>query len=370
MTTPYRFELNSFDITVQDPASSQSWVEGLMPLIEDLAEDNGVTQFERWDNISTDAHRKVGVAIHDAMKNYRIKAEGDKPFKTYLSWALNDAWGDESMDWFIDNISRRPVDDLYSDLDDIMAEYDGPVASIDEVIDDMAQAMEDKIRENDDSSCLDLFSGHSIQLTFNPFYDPFKSGVDDLMVYHSALKDDLESHAAKSLIEFLRLDKKQVLSMLSFDYKDTDGIRSVLDSLRAIDHSLPAVVNTSDLVTMFDNAGNSCVYPHWHGEIDFDELLNCDPDKPLRLKGGVIALVDVINGSGDYVSLPEDSVLVMNPTQYPSPKYWSYGCEEVFGGCRSYEATIKPFNIEVYQAMEVEKKRQRKLGYSDVSLGE
>ena len=369
MTTPYTFELNSFDITVQDPASVESWVKGLMPLIEDLASDNGVTQFQRWDDISADSQKKIGIALHHAMKNYRNKSEGVRPFQDYFIFALNDEWSDDSQDWYIDNISRKPVDDLYSDIDDIMSEYEGPVAALDDVIDQMFYAMEEKITENDDSTCLDMFSGHSISLTFNPSYDPHDRDVDSVIIYPDTLASHLDSSEVKSMIDFLRLDKKQVLSILGLNFKDTDGIRDVVDELRKIDHDLPPVLASKDLISVFDNVGSSYAYPHWHGEIDFDDLLKIDPNLPLRLQGGVIALVDVVNGAGDYVSLPDDSVVVISPTQYPSPKYWSYGCQEVFGGCRTYEATIKPFNLEIYKAVEAERNQRLKLGLEDLTLG-
>lgn len=369
MTTPYTFELNSFDITVQDPSSTESWVQGLMPLIEDLASDHGVTQFERWNDISAESEKKVGIALHHAMKNYRNKSEGERPFENYLMFAINDEWGDESENWYIDNISRQPVDDLYGDIEEVMSEYNGPVADIDDVIDQMFYAMEEKITENDDSTCLDMFRGHSISLTFNPFYDPHGRDVDSVIFYPSTMAAHLDSSEVKAMVDFLRLDKKQLLSVLGLNYKDTDGIRDVMDELRKIDHDLPPLLTSKDLTSVFDNVGSSYAYPHWHGDIDFDDLLKIDPSKPLRLKGGVIALVDVINGAGDYVSLPQDSVVVISPTQFPSPRYWSYGCQEVFGSSSCYEASIKPFNMGIYQAMEIEKKQHRKMGYEDLALG-
>ncbi|AXH60274.1 hypothetical protein [Pseudomonas amygdali] len=369
MTTPYEFELNCFDIAIQNPEKVESWIEGLKPVIEQLADENSITQFTRRDDISADDHKKIGTAFHDAMKNYRGKVEGNRPFKDYLTWALNDVWGDEANDWYTDNISLRPVDDLYDELDQIMSECGGPVADIDEVIEQMGYAMEEIIRDNDDSTCLDMFSGHAVRLNFNPFYSPFEGGVDDLIFYQKGLANDLEAYDAKSLIDFLRLDKKQVLSMLGLNYKDTDGIRNALDSLRTINHDLPSLVTTDELSTLLDSLGGSCAYPHWYGVVDFDDLFNCDPDKPMRLKGGVIAFLDVINGSGDYVSLPEDRFVVITPGQYPSPKYWSYDCDSIFGGSRAYEATLKPFNLEIYQSMEIEKKKQRMLGLADLRLG-
>lgn len=347
MTAPLTFELNSFEMTVKSPDITSSWIEGLKPLIDDLASDQPVSMFEPYEEISKQTHKDIGEAIYKAMIEYRSGAQGEHSFKDYLSWMLYDEFGDKHQDSVWNAYGRQPVDGLYSDLDDVMSDYDGPVADIDEVLEAIHSAVVEKIEENDTSTVLDLFDRFSIRLTFNPHYNPEAGGVDDLMLYRSMLETNFDSTEVLSFLRFLRLDRKTVMPLIGLDYKDTDGIRSKLDILKKLNHQLPPVLSAKELSDLFDNVGSSVMYPYWAGEVSFEEIVNCDPKMPIRLKGGVIALMDIINGSGDYTDLPDESVLVIEPDQLPSPEYWSYGLYEVFGGSRSYQASIETFDPKI-----------------------
>lgn len=365
MTTPLVVMLNGFEMTIDDPAEIDSWIRGLKPLINDLASDQPFSQYDRWDEISADDQKELGKAVYKAMLSYRAGVEGGRPFKDYVAFACADRWGDVNSEGLFYHYQKKPVDSLYSDLDEFMAEHEGPVADLDALSEALHEAVEDKIRDNDTSSPLDMFSGHCVRLTFNPFYNPEKGGVDDLMLQMSDLKDYLNGHEGQSLVNFFRLGRNDLIPLLGMDYKDTDGIRSVISTLKQFKHSLPPVITGKALQSLAEENGRSCVYPHWHGEVDFDDLLEMDPKKPLRLKGGVIAFLDIINGAGHYEALPDDSLLVIEPDQLPSPAQWRYDVYDCFDTSREYQATVCEFDTALHLEKQAEAKHLKATGDVD-----
>lgn len=354
MSQPHTFEFDGDEYTVQDPSSRDSWIEALKSFIDDFAEKHYTTMWQAdRDGLSDDTLKKVADVIPEAMKYHRSLSEEQRSETTFegtLTWMLYDAFENQSQQYDqVDAMHEASIQDYFDELLDAMQAVGGPVADEDDVWEGVKEAIADKMGEHDDSTILDWLDNPAVPLSFSPVHNPAAAdnrthSVDDLMIYTEKFGGYGPCLEIDAMAKLLRMNLRTLMPLLQIDYKDSEKIRMWINHTLDIDTDLPPVVTKEQFQELLENCCSTYVFPEWIGCLELKEIAKLDPCKPIELTQGVIAFLDIVNGSGHSIDMDGDKFLIVYPDQSLSPERGSYSLHNITGERPS--ATVKNCDVE------------------------
>jgi hypothetical protein len=203
--------------------------------------------------------------------------------------------------------------------------------------------------ELDDSNIFDWLDNPSIPMSFSPMHNPIPDSggshsVDDLMLHTENFGEHGPCIEIDALAKLLRQSLRSLMPIMKIDYKDDEKIRAWMKHSIEIESDLPPVISREQLQELLENCSSSYVFPEWIGCLNLNDIAALDPSRPMQLKGGVIAFLDVVNGAGHTVDLNAQAFLIMQPDQCISREPGRYTLETITGECPG--ATIKNCDVE------------------------
>lgn len=360
MTTPLIFEFDGEEYAIEDPSNKTSWLVGLEGLMQEFANDNYGVQHERWDDdFSDDQHKTLGRAVATAMLEYRKELQAANlndtlctPWENLLSGSLYEALhGELGSDY--DAHDHGLYSSKFTEIEEAITEaaedYESSVCDLDGLVDDIRSCIREKMEELDDSTIYDSIGHLSIKLMYVPGFDHKKHSIDDFDVNPNEFSTIAPSQGHQALLTLTRISIPELLELNEVDPSDSGLIDAWLDmnEATAVEGAEAPPISSEEVHELIENATVSYALPAWVGSIKIKDLKKIDPSKPLEVTGGVIALIDHLNGAGHVVSVADGSKVVIQPSDFLD-KECNYGVKQIFDlTTRSLEATIATQEVAV-----------------------
>jgi len=334
MTTPLNFEFDGEEYTIEDPSNKNSWLVGLQSLMQEFANENYGVQHERWDSdFSDEQHKTFGRAVATAMLEYRKELQAANlnetlctPWENVLAGSLYNAlYGELGSDYDAHDhgLYSAKFTEIEEAIADAAEDFEAPVCDLEALVDDIRSSIREKMEELDDSTIYDSIGHLSIELMYVPGFDHEKHSIDDFDVNPNEFSKRAPSYGHQALLTLTRISIPDLLELTEVDPSDSDLIDAWLEMKEApaVEGDQAPPISREKVLELIENASVSYALPAWFGSIEIKDLKKIDPSKPLEVTGGLIGLIDHLNGAGYVVPVAAVGKVVIQPSDCLDQEY-------------------------------------------------